>query len=493
MAGGGGRERGGGEGRGGLATSPPPKPRTAFGNDAVLVEKFITRPRHIEVQIFGDGTEAVHLYERDCSLQRRHQKVIEEAPAPGMTPEMRAAMGKAAVAAARAIGYAGAGTVEFIVDGAGPLSPDRFWFMEMNTRLQVEHPVTEAVTGIDLVEWQLRVAAGEGLPLAQPDIPLTGHAFEARLYAENVPAGFLPATGRLSHLAFPHEARIDTGVRPGDEISPHYDPMIAKITTAGPTRAVALARLARALDHTQVAGLTTNLGFLAALARHPGFRAGEVDTGLIARDLAALIAGQGAGPADWAHAALAATGLLARPGSGFALWVPQTRHLRLAHGDEVQEIAITTHNADHHEITIAGTTLTARCLHGAWEIDGARLPDSHADHGRITLFVRGGLVFDLIDPLEAGAEADTAAGTIEAPMPGLVQAVLCAPGDAVEEGARLVLLEAMKMEHALTAPRAGTIAAVLCAAGDQVDAGAPLIRLEDDADTATAPADEAAP
>ena len=222
--------------------------KTAFGNEDVLIEKFVTQPRHIEVQVFGDGEKAVHLFERDCSLQRRHQKVIEEAPAPGMTAEMRAAMGDAAVKAAEAIGYKGAGTVEFIVDGSRGLRADGFWFMEMNTRLQVEHPVTEAITGVDLVEWQLRVASGEGLPKRQDELTITGHAFESRLYAEDVPKGFLPATGTLAHLAFPEGARADSGVRTNDTISPFYDPMIAKIITHGPSRAVALKRMARALS-----------------------------------------------------------------------------------------------------------------------------------------------------------------------------------------------------------------------------------------------------
>ncbi|MDH3265118.1 MAG: ATP-grasp domain-containing protein, partial [Paracoccaceae bacterium] len=250
--------------------------RGAFGNDTVLIEKFVEKPRHIEVQVFGDGARAVHLYERDCSLQRRHQKVIEEAPAPGMTAEMREAMGRAAVRAAEAIHYAGAGTVEFIVDASEGLRPDRFWFMEMNTRLQVEHPVTEAVTGLDLVEWQLRVAAGEGLPMGQEEIPLRGHAFEARLYAEDAEKGFLPATGRLAHLRFPAWARADTGVRAGDTISPWYDPMIAKIVVHGATRDETLARLSRALAETEVAGTVTNLGFLSRLSRHEGFAAGDV-------------------------------------------------------------------------------------------------------------------------------------------------------------------------------------------------------------------------
>jgi 3-methylcrotonyl-CoA carboxylase alpha subunit len=248
---------------------------TAFGNDAVLIEKFVEKPRHIEVQVFGDGTRAVHLFERDCSLQRRHQKVIEEAPAPGMTAEMRAEMGAAAVRAAEAIGYAGAGTVEFIVDASDGLRPDRFYFMEMNTRLQVEHPVTEAITGVDLVEWQLRVASGEALPAAQADLKITGHAIEARLYAEDVAAGFLPATGRLEHLRFGEGARADTGVGPGDEISPWYDPMIAKLIVHGATREIALKQMDRALATTEVAGATTNLAFLRRLVGAWALRLGR--------------------------------------------------------------------------------------------------------------------------------------------------------------------------------------------------------------------------
>jgi len=262
--------------------------RTSFGNGDVLVEKFVTQPRHIEVQVFGDGRDAVHLFERDCSLQRRHQKVIEEAPAPGMTDAVRAAMGAAAVRAAQAIGYSGAGTVEFIVDGADGLRVDGFWFMEMNTRLQVEHPVTEAITGVDLVEWQLRVAAGEALPCRQEDLSISGHAFEARLYAEDVPKGFLPSTGTLSHLAFPAGVRADSGVRAGDEISPWYDPMIAKVIVSGPTRDVALQRLSAGLAGKQVAGTVTNLGYLGALAGHDGSTRVDVATGLIARDGAPL-------------------------------------------------------------------------------------------------------------------------------------------------------------------------------------------------------------
>jgi len=308
--------------------------RTAFGNDAVLIEKYIQHPRHIEVQVFGDGERAVHLFERDCSLQRRHQKVIEEAPAPDMTEAVRAAMGDAAVRAAIAIGYKGAGTVEFIVDGTGGLRTDGFWFMEMNTRLQVEHPVTEAITGVDLVAWQVRVAAGQGLPLDQGDLTITGHAFEARLYAEDVAGGFLPATGTLAHLAFPDGVRADSGVETGDEISPFYDPMIAKLVVHGPDRATALADLSRALGDTQVAGTVTNLGFLKALADHARFRAGQVDTGLIARDLDRLIARQDAPPAVVAQAILAAAGLPDGSLAGFTLWEPLTRSVDLRLNDQ---------------------------------------------------------------------------------------------------------------------------------------------------------------
>ena len=309
---------------------------TAFGNEAVLIEKFVTTPRHIEVQVFGDGSRALHLFERDCSLQRRHQKVIEEAPAPGMTGEMRAAMGEAAVRAAEAIGYKGAGTVEFIVDASAGLRPDRFWFMEMNTRLQVEHPVTEAITGIDLVEWQLRVAAGGALPATQEELSISGHAFEARIYAEDAAKGFLPATGTLTHLAFPAGARIDSGVRQGDTISPWYDSMIAKLTVHGPTRAAALRQLERALRHTDIGGTVTNVSFLSALAAQPDFVRGDMDTGLIARELDVLTGTPVAGSEVRAIAAVAALDLHEGAGEsgGFALWDPLGWDVGLTHAGE---------------------------------------------------------------------------------------------------------------------------------------------------------------
>ncbi|MDR9395575.1 MAG: biotin/lipoyl-containing protein, partial [Roseovarius sp.] len=458
--------------------------RTAFGNDSVLIEKWIETPRHIEVQVFGDGTRAVHLFERDCSLQRRHQKVIEEAPAPGMTTEMREATGRAAVRAAEAIGYKGAGTVEFIVDGAAGLRPDGFWFMEMNTRLQVEHPVTEAITGVDLVEWQLRIAAGEGLPACQSELAIDGHAFEARLYAEDVPKGFLPATGQVRHLRFADGCRADSGVRAGDEISPHYDPMIAKVITRGATRSGALRRLSMALERTEVAGTVTNLAFLGALARHAGFARGEVDTGLIARDLDALIEVPEPRPADMALAALAATGLFETCGAetGFTLWAPLARRLLLRWQGEEVPVILRSLSADAHDITVWDTTVAARRLGGRWQLDGQAAPHVAVTGDLVTVFARYGLGIEIVDPLARAALASGGTDTVEAPMPGLVKSVLARQGQAVAEGDRLAILEAMKMEHTLCAARDGVVAEVLVPEGGTVAAGTALVRL-DPADT----------
>ncbi|MCA0921063.1 acetyl/propionyl/methylcrotonyl-CoA carboxylase subunit alpha [Pseudooceanicola nanhaiensis] len=454
--------------------------RTAFGNPDVLVEKYIQKPRHIEVQVFGDGTRAVHLFERDCSLQRRHQKVIEEAPAPGMTQEMRAAMGAAAVRAAEAIGYSGAGTVEFIVDGSDGLRPDGFWFMEMNTRLQVEHPVTEAITGVDLVEWQIRVASGEPLPVAQEALTITGHAFEARLYAEDVPAGFLPATGTLAHLAFPAGCRADTGVRSGDTISPFYDPMIAKVITHGPTRDIALSRLRAALKGCEVAGTVTNLAFLGALAAHEGFARGEVDTGLIARDLDQLTVAPEVTAADLAQAALVATGLdgASGPLTGFTLWQPLARQVTLLADGEVHVVTLRVIGPDHIRADVAGEEVACERLGSLWHIGGRPAVAAHREAERITLFRAHGLSLSILDPLARAAAAGAGADVIEAPMPGLVKAVFAEAGETVTEGQRLAVLEAMKMEHALLAPRDGVLAEVMVSAGTQVEAGAALIRLE---------------
>ncbi|MFQ6553295.1 biotin carboxylase N-terminal domain-containing protein [Aestuariibius insulae] len=450
----------------------------AFGNDRVLVEKFIEQPRHIEVQVFGDGARAVHLYERDCSLQRRHQKVIEEAPAPGMTEEVREAMTGAAVRAAEAIGYAGAGTVEFIVDGSGPLRPDGFWFMEMNTRLQVEHPVTEAVTGVDLVEWQLRVASGE----VMPDVPpLTGHAVEARLYAEDVPAGFLPATGRLDHLAFPDAIRADSGVRTGDEISPHYDPMIAKVIAHGETRAQALARLERGLSETQVVGTVTNLGFLRRLVRHEDFAAARLDTGLIDRHLETLAVENV--PCSRSRS-LAIVGAAMQGGmpdfAGFALWAPLERRIDLIWRDEEIEGRLAVLGRDRFEVRIEDARHEIERRQERWFVDGQQVPATvlMVDPW-VTVLWGASYGFRIPDPLARGG-AEAALGTVEAPMPGLVKAVYVEAGAEVAEGDRLAVLEAMKMEHVLKAGRAGRVAEVLAKAGDQVTAGAPLVRLEDE-------------
>ncbi|MEM6761115.1 MAG: biotin carboxylase N-terminal domain-containing protein [Pseudomonadota bacterium] len=454
--------------------------QNAFGNSDVLVEKYVNRPRHIEVQVFGDGTRAIHLFERDCSLQRRHQKVIEEAPAPGMTEEMRAAMGAAAVRAAEAIGYRGAGTVEFIADSASGLHPDRFYFMEMNTRLQVEHPVTEAITGIDLVEWQLRVAAGAPLPAEQGDIDCKGHAIEARLYAEDVPAGFLPATGRISHLRFPDLARADSGVRAGDEISPHYDPMIAKLIVHGSDRAEALRRMQQALASCEVAGTVTNLAFLGALMTHEPFGRGAFDTGLIARDLQELVAPQVATPHHFVAAAMAVTGLDAPPlDAGFALWEPLRQRVCLLQDGARHEIEVEVRSATLQRWFVGGESIEAVRRDGGWFLNGQATANVSLDAERVTVFDRFGLVFDRIDPLAEAAPTADESALLTAPMPGLIKDLAATPGQAVRKGARLAVLEAMKMEHALFATRDGEIAEVLVAEGDQVTSGAPLIRLTD--------------
>ncbi|MDP5084033.1 MAG: acetyl/propionyl/methylcrotonyl-CoA carboxylase subunit alpha [Yoonia sp.] len=445
--------------------------RTAFGNPAVLIEKYIQSPRHIEVQVFGDGVDAVHLFERDCSLQRRHQKVIEEAPAPGMTEALRKAMGDAAVKAAKAIGYAGAGTVEFIVDGAGALRPDGFWFMEMNTRLQVEHPVTEAITGVDLVAWQLRVAAGEALPVKQADLEIKGHAFEARLYAEDVPAGFLPATGVLDHLAFPAGVRIDSGVVAGDEISPWYDPMIAKITVHGPDRATALRSLQAALDATEVAGTVTNIGFLRRLSRDGGFVAAQVDTGLIAREAKLLCAAVQPGVKELAIAAVTAAAVPQGGMAGFTLWQPLVRDIVLGHGDKTVTARLSFQSANGCTVMIGDAAVALTRQGATWGLPAI------VHRGHVTVFGPETLTFNIIDPLDRQGSV-VAGDTVLAPMPGLVRDVAVVTGQSVGAGDRLAVLEAMKMEHVLRAPRAGVVSRVAVSAGDQVTAGFEMIALE---------------
>ncbi len=474
---------------------------SAFGDGHVLIEKFISSPRHIEVQVFGDSYgNVVHLFERDCSLQRRHQKVIEEAPAPGMTDEVRAAMTQAAMTAVITIGYAGAGTLEFIVDGSGPLRPDGFWFMEMNTRLQVEHPVTEAITGVDLVEWQLRVAAGEPLPRRQEDLKITGHAFEARLYAEDPANNFLPATGTLHHLSFDPGARNDTGVGSGDAISPWYDPMIAKIITHGDTRAQALDRLRGALRRTHVAGTVTNAAFLAALAVHDGFNAGTFDTGLIARDLTALTTTP---PPDEVHLALAALIALDipahAPGStppGWRLWGAARSEIRMLHGTELFERVLTLNGDGSVTLSGGADPVSLSDIQRDGALISARTGAHHtrikaqvarADLGnrRLVSVHCNGRTLDLIlpDPRAGQAARADTGNAVLAPMTGVVIKLAVGPGDVVTQGQVLGVMEAMKMETTLTAPRDGTVATVTCSVGAAVEGGLVLITLDDGAAT----------
>ncbi|MGE0117447.1 MAG: acetyl-CoA carboxylase biotin carboxylase subunit [Dongiaceae bacterium] len=478
--------------------------KAAFADDRVLIEKYVLQPRHVEVQVFADARgNAVHLFERDCSIQRRHQKVVEEAPAPGLTPALRDALGAAAVAAAKAIGYVGAGTVEFLLDRNGA-----FYFMEMNTRLQVEHPVTEMITGLDLVEWQLRVAAGEPLPLDQSRIAFRGHAIEARIYAEDPGRGFLPATGRLTHLRWPAESvtvRIDAGVRAGDEISVHYDPMIAKLVVRGEDRAAAVRNLRSALAATQIAGPRHNVEFLRAVAAHPAFAAGDLDTSFIDRHRADLL------PDDPAQALLDAWAIVAAELSLYqeqiareaALtsgdpWSPWSRgdgwrlngeghgEIRLRADGTLHKIAVTYKPGGYLFELPQGRCFVraARLADGdiRVDIDGRQTTGTVARSGpAITVFTAGGTAqFELVDPLTASAALDAAPGHLAAPMPGKVIEVAVKPGDVVTRGATLMVLEAMKMEHSIAAPMDGTIERVFFKAGDLVEEGAELLAFADD-------------
>jgi 3-methylcrotonyl-CoA carboxylase alpha subunit len=425
----------------------------SFGDERVLIEKYILSPRHIEVQIFGDTRGSViHLFERDCSLQRRHQKVIEEAPAPGMDPATRAAVCGAAVKAARAVGYVGAGTVEFIADASDGLRADRIWFMEMNTRLQVEHPVTEAITGQDLVEWQLRVASGEPLPCAQDELTISGWAMEARLYAENPATGFLPSIGPLTRLRLPRGIRVDSGVEEGDQVSPHYDPMIAKLIVHADTREDAAIRLARAAGSVEVWPVCTNAGFLARAAADPDFVGGRVDTGFIERHMARLLPAVDPTPET---IDTMASSLMPPPGrdpwsalQGFRLNGPPD--MRVA-------------------VDVAGRIHVGQArAHGTATVVG----EEHV------MFLDGNAW-----PFKSPVTAQPAPGTVSdgavlAPMPGHIVAVDVATGDAVKRGQKLVVLEAMKMEHTLHAPFDGVVATLNAASGARVREGDMLICVE---------------
>ncbi|MFN3934174.1 MAG: acetyl/propionyl/methylcrotonyl-CoA carboxylase subunit alpha [Parvibaculum sp.] len=479
----------------------------AFGDERVLVEKYVSRPRHIEIQVFADGHgQAVSLYERDCSLQRRHQKVVEEAPAPGMPPEMRKRMGEAAVAAAKAIGYRGAGTVEFIADASDGLKPDGFWFMEMNTRLQVEHPVTEAITGQDLVEWQLRVAAGEHLPLTQDKVPLKGHAVEVRLYAEDPAKNFFPSTGRLSRLRVPltmPHVRTDMGVREGDEVTMFYDPMIGKIIAHGETRLQALRTLKQFLTGMEVAGPRTNLGFLINAVGHEAFLKGDIDTGFIDRHLSELVPAGGASPRVLALGAAAhllmrgaerqaLQAARAEPNSPWAAndgWVPGGRRSETLKFTVSGEDVTLTAMPDGEGWRIAGvgegTVSVSAALGGdgalTATVDGVRLAGACVRKEAGFVLVHEGIAveFPIADPLDVDVASDADAGALKAPMPGKIVQVLAEKGAKVRKGAPLIVMEAMKMEQTLAAGMDTVVASVHVGTGDQVEAGAVLVSFEE--------------
>ena len=492
---------------------------SSFGDDKVLIERYLQRPRHIEIQVFADmHGNCVFLFERDCSVQRRHQKVLEEAPAPGISDARRAAMGAAAIAAARAVGYVGAGTVEFIAEPDQDGGEGAFYFMEMNTRLQVEHPVTEMITGQDLVEWQLRVAAGEPLPLPQAALAINGHAIEARLYAENPEKGFLPAIGSLLRLRLPAAVtfavgaaaatgslqpaavRIDAGVREGDAISPFYDPMIAKLIVWGPDRATALARMTTALSACQAVGLATNIGFLKRLIASAPFAAADLDTGLIERNHAALFPPPAA--ASLPVLALACAAILQREriaaarssgnpwaaATGWRMLATLLRPLLLSDAGHAHalRLAYAPHGftLHHDDVSVSVEAIALSAADAVVDTAAITLRLDHAIiHGSVVtegdllhVFYRGEhVVLEYADPMAHAGVAEVAAGRLTAPMPGKVVAVLVAPGDVVDAGTPLMIMEAMKMEHTIAAPHAGVVDTILYAVGDQVADGAPLL------------------
>ena len=483
---------------------------SSFGNGAVLIEKYVQRPRHIEIQVFGDSQgNYVYLFERDCSVQRRHQKVLEEAPAPGMTEALRAQMGAAAVAAARAVNYVGAGTVEFIVEQASYDQPEamKFYFMEMNTRLQVEHPVTEAITGLDLVEWQLRVASGQPLPLRQDQLQIQGHAIEARICAETPDKQFLPATGTLGVYALPAHTsfaradcgvRVDSGVRQGDTISPYYDSMVAKLIVHGRTRAEALARMDAALAQTHIVGLSTNVQFLRHVVTSDSFAHARLDTALIPREAASLFEQEKVGVA-WAAAAVVADtlrreGELARATDGwkdpwaardswqshaapvrsFALefaGVPQSATLRQTRdGAMVLE-------CDGMNAALDFTVQADGSLDIAWGHERQRVQVYRQGETAHVFLARGATQIVCVDALAHAAVAQADTGRLTAPMPGKLLSFAVKAGDVVRQGQPLAVMDAMKMEHTISAPANGTVEELLYAPGDQVAEGAELLRL----------------
>ncbi len=475
---------------------------SSFADDNVLIEKYLSKPRHIEIQVFCDNDgKAVYLFERDCSVQRRHQKVVEEAPAPGMDPLRREEMGKAAIAAAQAIDYVGAGTVEFIVDEDGT-----FYFMEMNTRLQVEHPVTELITGQDLVEWQLRVASGESLPCSQDELSINGHALEARIYAEDPDRDFLPATGLLSHLRFAQDSRhvrIDTGVRQGDSVSMHYDPMIAKLIVWDHDRDSCLRRMIRALNDTQVVGVTTNIDFLSSLVSHSAFQAAEVDTGFIERHHEQLFLDSQ--EVDDHILALAALYILLsrakqakasadKSSDPHSPW--HATNAWQANLDSIEELYFNENEKEHvlvvhyqkqviklqindRQIIASGTLGNDGDLSA--DLDGTRTHVTVVENDDTLTILHSGNSYQLtlLNKTDHSGDEEVAPGSLTSPMPGKVIEVLVSEGDKVKKGTPLIILEAMKMEHTISAPLDGTVTALHYAAGDMLDEGVELLVVEE--------------
>jgi 3-methylcrotonyl-CoA carboxylase alpha subunit len=471
---------------------------SGFGNDHVIIERYVLRPRHIEIQVFADTLgQCVYLFERDCSVQRRHQKVLEEAPAPGMTAARRAAMGRAAVEAAQAVGYVGAGTVEFIVNPAG-----EFYFMEMNTRLQVEHPVTEMITGVDLVEWQLRVAMGERLPLSQQQLQIHGHAIEARIYAEDADHGFLPSIGRLVHAAMPTESpsvRIDAGVAQGDEITPFYDAMIAKLIVWGETRAMALVRMRDALEQCQFVGVTTNVAFLHRLVETQSFQNGELDTALIEREQAQLFPAPGSLPREvWLVAAVSVLAQrnpdvanswheLSSPWSDCSGWRLGARSMRTLQfkSSEFTKTVSVQYRARGWELELDAISTVANARFANATTLDVEFGASHLDATVVVfrdqrhIFVSGNhWIVTVVDALASQIPSASDAGHLRAPMPGRVVSLLVEPGSQVVKGVPLLVLEAMKMEHTILAPGPGRLKDFRVAVGEQVTEGLELLIFE---------------
>ncbi|MGL4318413.1 MAG: acetyl/propionyl/methylcrotonyl-CoA carboxylase subunit alpha [Pseudomonas sp.] len=454
--------------------------QSAFGDSRMLVEKYVLKPRHVEIQVFADQHgNCLYLNERDCSIQRRHQKVVEEAPAPGLSPELRRAMGEAAVKAAQAIGYVGAGTVEFLLDARG-----QFFFMEMNTRLQVEHPVTEAITGLDLVAWQIRVARGEALPMSQAEVPLNGHAIEVRLYAEDPQHDFLPASGTLALYREPANGpgrRVDSGVAEGDEVSPFYDPMLGKLIAWGENREEARQRLLAMLDETAVGGFKTNLAFLRRILAHPAFAAEELDTGFIARHQAVLLPAPAELPAAFwqlaADAWLQSEPQQQRHDDPHSPWSARSGWRAGLQAETELHLCCGEH--EHKARPGGQAKLVGETLIGTGQDQVQRRLQAIRQGDTLYLEWNGELhPITRFDPIAAAETSHAHQGGLTAPMNGSIVRVLVEPGQVVEAGTALVVLEAMKMEHSIRAPHAGTVKALYCAEGDMVSEGAALVELE---------------